>query len=271
MSLLFSSADTVLAARMEAADAENVMQMAQSAAPVLPDTAFQPFAGGVAIFAGAGSPMTHAVGIGLRGAVPEPELEAMENFFRERGSACVVDLCPLAHPSIIGFLQSRPYRVIEFNNVLARRILPDETFDPAPDTQVVLEPDIPRWSQIVSEAFSEYMPVSAQAVELLATSCKSSICWIAGESMPQAGAAMGVQNGVALFYGDATLISARRNGWQSRLIRARLADAQRRACDLAMVSVLPGSASHRNYERAGFQLIYMRVNLSRDFETEPRP
>jgi len=32
-----------------------------------------------------------------------------------------------------------------------------------------------------------------------------------------------------------------------------------------MVSVLPGSGSHRNYERAGFELIYMRVNLMREF------
>jgi GNAT superfamily N-acetyltransferase len=167
---------------------------------------------------------------------------------------------------VTGFFQSRPYRVIEFNNVLARRILPDEPFDPVPGAQPVLESDIPLWSQMISEAFSEYMPVSAQAVELLAASCKSSICWLAGDPTPEAGAAMGIQNGVALFYGDATLVSARRKGWQSRLIRARLADAQHRGCDLAMVSVLPGSASHRNYERAGFQLIYMRVNLSRGFE-----
>jgi hypothetical protein len=264
VSFLFSTADLALAARMEAADAENVMQMARSAAPVLPDTAFQPFAGGFAVFAGAASPMTHAVGIGLRGPVPESELEAMENFFRERGSPCVVDLCPLADASVIGFLQSRPYRVIEFNNVLARRILPDESFERVPGVQPVVESAIPLWSQMVSEAFSEYMPVSAQAVELLAASCQSSICWLAGEPEPEAGAAMGIQNGVALFYGDATRISARRKGWQSRLIRARIADAQRRGCGLAMVSVLPGSASHRNYERAGFQLIYMRVNLSRD-------
>jgi hypothetical protein len=32
-----------------------------------------------------------------------------------------------------------------------------------------------------------------------------------------------------------------------------------------MVSVLPGSLSHRNYERAGFELIYTRVNLQREF------
>jgi GNAT superfamily N-acetyltransferase len=76
---------------------------------------------------------------------------------------------------------------------------------------------------------------------------------------------MAVQEEVALFTGDATLRTARRKGWQARLIRERLAAAQRLGCRLASTSVLPGSASHRNYERAGFQLIYMRVNVMREF------
>jgi len=55
----------------------------------------------------------------------------------------------------------------------------------------------------------------------------------------------------------------RGRGFQSALIAERLRQAARNGCDLAMASVLPGSLSHRNYERAGFQLIYMRVNLMR--------
>ena len=76
---------------------------------------------------------------------------------------------------------------------------------------------------------------------------------------------MGIRDATALFYGDATLPSARRQGWQSAFIRCRLAAAQQQGSDLAMASVLPGSGSNRNYERAGFQLIYMRVNLMREF------
>jgi len=34
-----------------------------------------------------------------------------------------------------------------------------------------------------------------------------------------------------------------------------------------MVSVLPGSASHRNYERAGFELIYIRMSFERQFHS----
>jgi hypothetical protein len=60
------------------------------------------------------------------------------------------------------------------------------------------------------------------------------------------------------------------SGWQQKLIEARLAAAQQKGCDLAATSVLPGSVSHRNYERAGFQLVYMRVVLTRDLTVDPR-
>ncbi|MBV8817866.1 MAG: hypothetical protein JO022_05885, partial [Acidobacteriaceae bacterium] len=69
---MFSSADRVLAARMEAAEAENMIALAQALAASRTDAAFEPFGGGIAIFAGAGSPMTHAVGIGMQRAVPHP-------------------------------------------------------------------------------------------------------------------------------------------------------------------------------------------------------
>ena len=77
---------------------------------------------------------------------------------------------------------------------------------------------------------------------------------------------MGVQGSTALFFGDAVLPVARRAGWHTALIKTRLAEAQKQDCDLAMASVLPGSVSHRNYERLGFQLAYMRVNVTREFD-----
>ena len=265
MTQTFSSADLVLAARLEAADATNVMRMAQSAAGDAEFMAFEPIAGGFAVFAGAGSPMTHAMGIGMRGAVSEQELERMEAFFRDRGSPCLIDLCPMADTSVIAFVQSRPYRVIEFNNVMARRIEPGEIFERVEGVRPIQEGELPHWSRVVSEAFSENMPVNDSMVGLMSATCKGVHCWFAGEFEPVGGAAMGVQEGVALLSGDATLRSARRQGWQARLIRERLSTAQRLGCALASTTVLPGSASHRNYERAGFQLIYMRVNIMREF------
>jgi GNAT superfamily N-acetyltransferase len=265
MACVFSSADQNLAVRLEAAEAGNLLKMAQTATASLPDIAFEPYAGGFAVFAGVGSPMTHAMGIGLRGSVAQDEMERMETFFRDRGSACFIDLCPMADISVISFLRSRPYRAIEFNNVLARRIQPDEIFEPSPGVQLMKQGEMTRWARVVGGGFSDPMPVSDEIVQMMVAACKATQCWFAGDGDPVGGAAMGIHEDVAVFCGDATLAAARGKGWQSLLIRERLAAAQRQGCSLAMVSVLPGSTSHRNYERAGFQLIYMRVNLMREF------
>ena len=262
---LFSGADLALAKRLETADAVNVQAMARVLSEHLAEAAAEPFAGGIAIFAGVGSPMTHAIGIGLSGCVSDQEMDRMETFFRNRGSACLIDLCPLADPSVIAFVQSRPYRIIEFNNVMVRRIERDEMFEQVAGIRRVLKPEMPRWCSVVSEGFAEQMPVLPEMADVMAAVGGESQCWLAGKEESVAGAAMGIRDGTALFYGDATLPPARRQGWQSAFIRCRLAAAQQQGCDLAMACVLPGSGSHRNYERAGFQLVYMRVNLTREF------
>jgi GNAT superfamily N-acetyltransferase len=259
------SSDRVFAARLEKAEAANGLEMAHLALEAIPDAAFESIAGGTAIFAGIGSPMTHALGIGMNGRVPKEEMEHLEAFYRECGSPCLLDLCPMADDSVLSFVQSRPYRVIEFNNVLARRIQPDEMLEQRSALRLVSPEEKLQWSRVVSQGFAEYVPVTESQVNVMAATCRNARCWIAGENEPVGGAAMSIQDRVALFFGDAILTGARRKGWQSLLIRERLAAAQGAGCDLAMVSVLPGSGSHRNYERAGFQLIYMRVNLLREF------
>lgn len=75
-----------------------------------------------------------------------------------------------------------------------------------------------------------------------------------------------MRDGVATMFGDATVVSARGHGLQRALIQHRLAHASRAGCDLAVAVVVPGTGSHRNYERAGFQLVYMRVNVEREWK-----
>ena len=262
----FASSDRQLAMRVEAAESANILAMARAAAATMPNAAFEEVAGGTAVFAGLGSPMTHAMGIGLSGDTSEAQLERMERFFRDRGSPCLIDLCPMADASVIAFVQSRPYRVIEFNNVLVRRIAADEVFAPVPDSIRLLAPaEYRRVSSVIMQGFMEGVAPSDEALEMMSGTSDVSQCWMVDTDRPLGGAMMGIQNKTALFYGDALLPEARRVGHQTALIRARLAAAQRQGCDLAMVNVLPGNGSHRNYERAGFQLIYMRVNVLREF------
>jgi GNAT superfamily N-acetyltransferase len=259
-----SGADINLAARLETAECATMISIAEASRDAITSLAIEPFAGGMALFAGIGSPMTHAIGIGLNGEVAVEELRRLESFFADRGSACIVDLCPLAHPSVQFYLQTRPYRLAECNNVMAREIAAAESFGVPPNVRRVGAAEHTEWSAVVCRAFSEQMPVTGEAIAMMSATCQASEAWIAGAGEPVAASAMNVHDGVAHLYGDATLPSARRAGWHSALIRARLAAAQEHGCRLAMAAVLPGSQSHRNYERAGFRLLYMRVTLVRD-------
>src|SRR3569833_3087637 len=200
MTTTLSSADRHLAARIEAAEAENLASLARVAQDAgVQGATHEPFAGGAAVYAGVGSPMTHAMGLGFSGHVSDRELERLEAFFRDRGSPCLIDLSPLAAPSVVAFVQNRPYRTIEFNNVLARRIDPAETFAPTTGLRQIAEPEYPRWAEIIMRGFSESMPIQEDQIGLMCAICKGSLCWLAEEDAPVGGAAMGTHKDVALF------------------------------------------------------------------------
>ena len=112
-----------LARRIEALEAAGGVVAARSMQSL--GGASAPHLGGQAIFGGVDSPMTHALGIGMRGPATEPEFEAMERFFIERESPVLIDLCPLAHESVQQMVRERGYRIIEFNNVMVLRITGD--------------------------------------------------------------------------------------------------------------------------------------------------
>jgi GNAT superfamily N-acetyltransferase len=73
------------------------------------------------------------------------------------------------------------------------------------------------------------------------------------------GASMREFDGVAQLCGAATLPAFRRRGVQTALLNARLRDARRRGCDLAVVTTAPGSKSQQNAQRRGFALLYARA------------
>ena len=56
--------------------------------------------------------------------------------------------------------------------------------------------------------------------------------------------------------GAATAPAHRRRGIQSALLSARLIDAAAAGCDVAVVTVQPGSRSQQNVQRQGFHLLY---------------
>ena len=143
-------ADLQLARRIEAAEAAN----ASGCTAIHPEAATLDVAGGCAVFVGAESPLSHAVGIGLEGPVPESELDRLEAFFRSRGAKVSIELCPLADPRMLETLGKRGYCITEFNNVLVKR-LAGTTVVLTPRVRLALADETDKWSHTVGMGFFE--------------------------------------------------------------------------------------------------------------------
>jgi GNAT superfamily N-acetyltransferase len=209
--------------------------------------------------------MTHAMGIGME-AVSREEFDRLEEYFRSRGSACLIDLCPMADESVISEVMSRGYQIIEFNNLMLRRLTDADILSGADGVTVVGEDRREQWCRVVMQGFSGLQEVSEEEVAtMMALPTMGTILLAELNGSTVGGAAMGLQQGIALLYGDATLVAARGQGTQQALIRRRLSMAREAGCEWAMATVIPGSGSHRNYERCGFELFYMRVNVKREW------
>ncbi|HEV2448116.1 MAG TPA: hypothetical protein VGS58_19430 [Candidatus Sulfopaludibacter sp.] len=255
-------ADVLLARRIEAAEAANARGCSTTgdgrAAAVLEA------AGGCAIFAGADSPLTQAVGLGLRGPVSDDELNAVECFFRSRGAKVSIDLCPLADPGFPQALSRRGYRVSEFNNVLVKRLA---------GTEIVLTPRARRatagekdlWAYTVGQGFFELAELTTEELNVgrAIFAMPGAICHLAvtGNGELAGGAASAVRQGLATLFADSIVPPFRRAGLHRELIAARLNEALAQDCDMATASTLPGGISQRNYERLGFEVVYTKVTM----------
>jgi GNAT superfamily N-acetyltransferase len=252
-------ADATLARRLEAAEAAN----ARGCCAADPANVLE-IAGGCAIFVGADSPLTQAVGLGLNGPVSDAEIRTLEAFFRDRGGNVTIDLCPHADPGLLAALSCRGYRMAEFNNVLVRQLQGVEiTLTPRIRRALPTEADV--WSYTVGHGFFELPELTTAEMDVgrAIFSMPGAVCYLASTETGQlaGGGALAVYDTLATLFADSTVPAYRRTGLHRELIAARLNEAIARGCTLATASTLPGSGSQRNYERLGFQVAYTKVTL----------
>lgn len=252
--------DALLARRIESAEAANARGCSTGSDGSPP--AVLEVAGGCAVFVGADSPLTQAVGLGLNGPMSAADLERLECFFRARGAAVSVDLCPLADPGLLEMLGARGYRATEFNNVLAKRLAGYEIVLAARARRAVTgERD--SWAHAVGQGFFEQAELTTEEMNVgrAVFGMPGAICYLAVQESGETagGAAMANRNGLATLFADSVISRFRRMGLHRELIAARLNEAIAQGCDLATASTLPGSGSQRNYERAGFEVVYTKV------------
>jgi hypothetical protein len=170
----------------------------------------------------------------------------------------------LADPGLLQALGERGYRPTEFNNVLVRRLARSE---------IVLTPRVRRalageddpWSYAVGCGFFDQPELSTEEMDVgrAIFAMPGAMCYIGvtETGASAGGAALAIRRGLATLFADSTIAQFRCHGLHRELIAARLNEAIAQGCDMATASTLPGGVSQRNYERAGFEVVYTRVTL----------
>ena len=268
--------DTALAGRIERVEAQLIARGSEAARRRSGAAGFViPIAGGVASFAGEGSPFNKVAGLGF-GGIPDPAaFDEIEQAFAACGSPVQIELARLADPAIGELLTGRGYRLESFENVLGRVLTGDfeRVLPPGVEARRSGEEESEAWLDVVAEGsihpdaqgvpWHEEFPremiieverdMAAAGVVVRYAGLRDGI--IAG------GATMRMAEGVAQLTSAATAPAHRRRGVHTALLSARLADAAAAGCDVAVIITQPGSKSQQNAQREGFDLLYTRAVL----------
>jgi GNAT superfamily N-acetyltransferase len=238
-----------------------------------PDAATLERAGGLAVYGALGSPVNKVLGLGLGVEVTDDDLDAIEQFYADRGSPVQIELCPLAAADLAPRLTKRGYVLQAFENELAR-LAPHEPVPSPAGADISVEAGAAErpWLQIVSEGFAAPdrtapgSPLPSDAVtaigNVMRQFCHPEIVRYVAHVNGQSGAAglSFVSDGVLGIFGTATLPPFRRRGLQGAIVAQAINDARGKA-DLVIATTEPGSISQRTFERLGFQVIYTRAIL----------
>jgi GNAT superfamily N-acetyltransferase len=190
-----------------------------------------------------------------------------------------VELANLADPGIGLLLTGRGYRLVAFENVLGRSLEMAETRPASAELDVRLstEDELDAWVEVVTTgfaypdeqgvpAFEEFPREIVERAEWDFAAAGARTYLAVRDGVVAGGASMRMTDGVAQLTGAATAPAHRRRGVQTALLAARLSDAAKAGCDIAVVTTAPGSKSQQNVQRQGFALLYTRAVLVKDTE-----
>ena len=275
-----------MAARIERAECQTVLAFAAQLQARGADMMIHGIGGTSAVFGGPGQPFNKLAGLGFAEPIDEDAMARVERDYDARGAELRVELSTLADPSAGRLLTRRGFELVGYENVLGLRLDADLPFaagaDAAADvivsragadetgiwietvTDGFFHPDVfdgpPPTESFGRETIVDVMAVST-AVPGLALYLARRGDAIAG------GGSIRISDRLAQLSGASTLPAHRRRGVQSTLLRARLLDAARQGCDLAIVTTEPASKSQENVQRAGFALLSSRAVLIRRPQT----
>jgi ribosomal protein S18 acetylase RimI-like enzyme len=228
--------------------------------------------GGHMIFAGLGSPIGRAVGMGLDQPFTAQDLDRVEHFYRSHNAPPQLDICPLHDSELFEMFKERSYAIAELNNVLYRQLMPNEEF-PAPPPQCEIRrssvDETEAAAAIVDRAFfPDGAPKEFAGLLTPLYQMQGALTFVAmvGGTIAACGAGMIIpEHGVFGLFGAGTLPEYRGRGLQTALLRARMAAAAQAGCEYAVIVTRGGTTSQRNAERLGFHVAYSKVTVIKDW------
>jgi GNAT superfamily N-acetyltransferase len=268
--------DTDLARRIERAETKFITASTEAAQRRTGGSGFLiSLAGGVASYAEPDSPWNKVAGLGFTAVPAADELAEVERAFAAHDAEVSVELSNLADPAIGELLTRRGYRLASYENVLGLDLknAAELVAPPGVEVRPIGDDEFGPWLRVVLDAVAhpdtEGLPwiddfprdiLENAERDMGAAGARRYLALVDG--VPAGGASMGIQDGFAQFSAG-TAPGFRRRGVQSALLAARVVDAAAAGCELALVTVQPGSRSQRNVQRRGFDLLYTRAILVR--------
>jgi hypothetical protein len=260
-----------LSRRLEFAEAQVAVEGANTMMASNPETsvAVERVAGGYAVYCGANSPITQAVGLGLNGPVSAEEFDRLEEFYFSRNEPVRAETSPLADASLFALYRERGYGVTEFSNVMVRPIDSAERWQEPDGIEIwkASRQEMELWMLTVAQGFAENYPVTEEIIRIMKVFglSRGMECYLASiDGKVAGGATLSLRGKIAGLFGASTLPDFRKRGVQTALLRARLRRAAEVRCEIAMSLAQPGSHSQRNISRLGFRTLYTRVKFERE-------
>jgi ribosomal protein S18 acetylase RimI-like enzyme len=266
--------DAALAARVERAEAELMAASTRAIGERHDVATFQvPLGGGFATYAGPDSPFNKVAGLGFHYLLSGEELTEVEDHFAEYDCPVSFEISTLANPELAGLLTGRGYQLVSFENVLLLRLESAESHERLPDIDIRrAEDQLQVWLDVAVEAslnpdtagiaqHESFPPESLEWAELAMADAGARLYLATLEGQPAGAAGVRFTDGLAQLTGAGTLPAFRRRGVQKALVGTRLRDARAAGCSYAVVTTQPGSTSHANMQRSGFDLAYSRAVL----------
>jgi len=261
--------------RFESSGVRGLRRFAEVQRALYPGTfpAILDVGGGVALFAGIGSPLTFVGGLGLTAPVSDDDVAQIEAFYAARGVPTRIDVTPLVDETFAERLTRSGYVLRERLSAWWRPLERADDLTAKRSAITVTEATRPEerelWAMVIAAGFEGVesgTETSGESVALgrIFASMGNVRCFLASiAGTPVGGSGLAVDGDLATLFGMSTLPPWRGYGVHQALICARLIFAANAGCTTARAEATIDSVSERNITRAGFTRAYEKRSLSK--------